>query len=587
MARAVDRVRAFRAAACVALVMVAATPQAESDPLPGGAPEVVATFHDGSGRVPITRELFEDYLAYHQLEPGTGASARLAALALVLRLEAEASRDELTPRLALELRNDEDRLLSAELRRKRLAAVSVSDEAVEAQLEKARQRGGLERPRKLHLSHIFKRLPPGADDAARQRLRAHVEGLRRRLLDGEDFATLARAESDSQTAANSGRLGVVRPGTLPEPLEEIAYGLKEGELSQVLANDSGFVILRCDKIVEAYTTTLDDARDQIRRKLERVAAEKTWERLYDDALHAAAPEIDLEAARGEAGDDAVALRFGKYRLTAQDVRWLARTTAGAPTDVEKLGAEELWQFLENHVVQTVLAERVREEPLDPALERRRRWQRKTVLANAGLRQRVEALFEAPSEKELRAFVAEHPKRFVTRDQFRLQVLRVDDDPENPLEAGRRIADLSRSLETGELPLDVAARQHSSHWSSANGGHVGWWTRKQLAAHSPALLREVLELTPGATTQPLHLDRSWWILHLLETAPSRPMTFEEARDFADTLLGNQRLAALQKKVEDQVARELELIVEPASATAATPEGTEAAESRNPPGTAAQG
>ncbi len=41
-----------------------------------------------------------------------------------------------------------------------------------------------------------------------------AENLRRRLLQGEDFATLAAAQSDSRTALEGGGLGWRRPGEL-------------------------------------------------------------------------------------------------------------------------------------------------------------------------------------------------------------------------------------------------------------------------------------------------------------------------------------------------------------------------------------
>ncbi len=543
-----------RVGLAVGLLLAAAHAAAGTDDRRGRA--VVATFNDGEARREITRDLYQDYLAYHEIEAGPVERSRLESLALLLRLEAEALRAEPAPRLALEVRIAEERLLSAHWRRQAMADLSVSQAAVEARLDELRRQGAMRRPRKLHLSELFKRLPATADAGARARLRSEIEALRRRLLEGEDFATLARAESDSQNAAHGGRLGVVRPGVLPEPLEKIAYGLRQGELSEVLESPAGFVILRCDKIVEARDTPEAEARRKIRDQLERRAAEEHWQRLRAGALRAAKPAIDLAAARGEA-PDAVALRFGAHRLDAREVAWLTRAAPGAPA-VSSLSDERLRRLLEDHVVRAVLAERARRRPLAPDLERRLRWRRASAYADAGLRRRVQALFEPPNEEELRAYVAAHPERFTRRMHYRLRVLRADVDPAAPRRAGRLIAEVSRRVETGELTFEDAARRHSDHWSAAEGGDVGWWSRQRLAAHGLRLLRAVSGLEPGATSQAVRQDRSWWLLRLLETEPPRPMTFAEARRRADHMLGNERLRALQARVEREILGQLELI-----------------------------
>jgi NIMA-interacting peptidyl-prolyl cis-trans isomerase 1 len=59
------------------------------------------------------------------------------------------------------------------------------------------------------------------------------------------FAKLASTESDCSSAKNGGDLGTFNRGEMQKPFEDATYGLKVGELSDVVDTDSGVhIILR-------------------------------------------------------------------------------------------------------------------------------------------------------------------------------------------------------------------------------------------------------------------------------------------------------------------------------------------------------
>ncbi len=539
---------------CLAANTTAETTTAETTTAEPPAP-TVATFHDGVQRVAIDAELLGDYLAHKKASPTADPTPYLEPLASLLRLQAEARRDP-TPRLDFELRIAEERLLAADYRDRMLADVKVAEKAVQKRLEQRRQEMGLRRPKKVHLQNLFKRLPRDADQEARSALRRQVDDVRQQLLDGADFATLARQESDSQTARGGGRMGVVRPGDLPKPLESIAFKLAEGEVSEVIENDQGFLLLRCLKIVAEREIPVEEATQLIRQELQKQATEERLEQMSHEVLEAAAAVLDLKAARTDT-KQAVAARFGGGLLTGQEVAWLSRRQTGAPA-LETLHESQVRELLERHIVQSEWARRARGS-MSPELRLRLRWKAIETAASVGLRRRVQAGFMPPNEAEVRAYFQEHPDRFMRREHYQLQVLRLDSDVAIPHQAGRQIASLARQLESGAIELAQAARRHSDHWSAKDGGHVGWWSRKHLASHGPFVMRAVTALEPGETTQPIRQDQSWWIVRLQGIQPRRPLTFEEARVRADRLLGNERLADVQRRVEERVAEQIELQV----------------------------
>lgn len=100
-----------------------------------------------------------------------------------------------------------------------------------------------------HSRHILIRMAgaPGAGLAiTRTREDALTSALeiRRQLLEGADFATLARTHSDdTETAAAGGDRGVLGRGRLPAVYESIEYQLAVGELSEPIETDEGFELI--------------------------------------------------------------------------------------------------------------------------------------------------------------------------------------------------------------------------------------------------------------------------------------------------------------------------------------------------------
>jgi arylsulfatase A-like enzyme/parvulin-like peptidyl-prolyl isomerase len=68
-----------------------------------------------------------------------------------------------------------------------------------------------------------------------------------RLKKGEDFGALARALSRDPSAAAGGDLGPVRVSDLKEPLRSVVKGLGPADVSEVVATERGFVIVKREK----------------------------------------------------------------------------------------------------------------------------------------------------------------------------------------------------------------------------------------------------------------------------------------------------------------------------------------------------
>ena len=99
------------------------------------------------------------------------------------------------------------------------------------------------------VSHIM--LVPKVSDDKKQEVIKKLEGIRQRILDGEDFAELAKQYSeDPVSAPDGGDIGLFPRGMMIKEFDDAAFSLKVGEISEVIETLYGLHIIRVDESKE-------------------------------------------------------------------------------------------------------------------------------------------------------------------------------------------------------------------------------------------------------------------------------------------------------------------------------------------------
>ncbi len=100
-----------------------------------------------------------------------------------------------------------------------------------------------ERPEVAHLQTIFVGFE--SSSVASSVSRAKIEALRVRIIEGEDFAEVAKKESEDPSGALGGDLGFLRPKDLREPaFANAVSSLKVGEVSQPVLTVYGYHLIQ-------------------------------------------------------------------------------------------------------------------------------------------------------------------------------------------------------------------------------------------------------------------------------------------------------------------------------------------------------
>lgn len=498
----------------------------------GDGPRLVATWNGGF----LDQADYESWLAVHRWDDSPEAIREHVFVRTLadLALERGAENDPVT---RFELDAMRQRVLLPVLRSHVVSQVVVTDEEVE-EIREAHPEA-FQRPQKYSLSNIFKRFGPDAADAG---VRAQMEDIRLRLLDGEDFAKLARVESESQSRFRDGHLGFVDPDELPDEVATAITLLEPGELSGIVEHGEGLTIFRCDEIREGTAPTADEVRSKIRANLTRLRTKQVWASYQQDLLAEADPRIDLE-------NPSAVLVMDGLTLSVDDAAILMKERSSRKDSTE-LAPEQQAKLLQTWAAGIVGVRRAAELGLDrePDVADALRWRRMDVLAHHELVRMVDERLAAPSDDVLRRQFQADGRRYREPSTFEVAVIDFGSpDGADGRQVMKRASDVAQRLQDGELSFDDAARRYSNHPSAVRGGLMGWRSRRQLVGWSPIVGKAVSQMQPGETTGLLRLKNGLWIIELRDIREARPMTFEAA------------LPRLRDDVRRQQIRDLERVI----------------------------
>lgn len=180
--------------------------------------------------------------------------------------------DDLRKRVREDL--ERSRLIDREVRSKTV----ITDAQVEAYYRSHPEEFQARERRRLQ--GIFLPFGPESTPEKQSQVSALAEQIHQRLGQDADFAVMAKRYSQGPGAETGGDLGFFSEGELDPVLETAIDKLKPGEISKVIATESGLHIIR---VVEAQTVS-DKPMEEVRESIRRRLFQQEINRKYEDWL---------------------------------------------------------------------------------------------------------------------------------------------------------------------------------------------------------------------------------------------------------------------------------------------------------------
>lgn len=180
---------------------------------------------------------------------------------------------------------------------------SVDEESLRERYEEQRSR--FVEPEQRRAAHVLVTVPEDADAALVESARAKAAGLAERARQGEDFAALARENSeDVGSKAAGGELGWIEQGLLDPAFESALYALPEGGISDPVRSGQGWHVI---KLLEVRPGS-ERSFEQVRAELERQYLEGERERAFSDLAGRLVDQTYKDSSSLAAAAEAVGLK---------------------------------------------------------------------------------------------------------------------------------------------------------------------------------------------------------------------------------------------------------------------------------------
>ncbi|MCS7048480.1 MAG: peptidylprolyl isomerase [Verrucomicrobiae bacterium] len=151
-------------------------------------------------------------------------------------------------------------------------------------------------PQMVRARHILVRVLPQATAEEKAAKKAQIEALRTRLVEGEDFAKLAREFSeDTGSARNGGDLGFFPQGAMVPEFDVAAFTLETNELSEIITTQFGYHVLQVTDKKPAREVPLEEVKDRLATHLKRQKGIESAQQYINQLRAAAQIEILLPA----------------------------------------------------------------------------------------------------------------------------------------------------------------------------------------------------------------------------------------------------------------------------------------------------
>jgi len=185
----------------------------------------------------------------------------------------------------------------------------VSDEDVSDYYEN--NKSEFRTPEKVKASHILLRVPDDASPDAIERKKKKARTLAEKARkEGTDFANLAEKHSDGPSAKRGGDLGFFSRRRMVGEFSEVAFSMDPGEVSDPVRTKFGFHVIKMHEKQQAKTQSLEEARDEIERRLQQQSRRTSMHRFLEETkqdlsieYHLDNIETNMQTAEAGGGSD--------------------------------------------------------------------------------------------------------------------------------------------------------------------------------------------------------------------------------------------------------------------------------------------
>lgn len=400
----------------------------------------------------------------------------------------------------------------------------------------------------IRTRHILFRTLVDLEEHEKKQVWEKAEDAMKKLKEGADFDSLARAISeDVTTAQNGGDLGYFTWGKMVDEFQKAAFALKVGEMSDIVESSYGLHIIKLEdrrpvKERKSFADEKENILMQLRQAHQDELNKKAEEYLnvLKDKYGLTYDYINIQKILDKVSDPSVPRNNSFFSdFTEEEKQWIVATlkndtirVTDLDAEIAKTGRPPQWrdqksiiQMVERMVMPDFLAENAKERGLT-----------KTEAAKKAYRESFESEMIMRAEKiqvdekmdmsdsTLMAYYNGHLEEFMTDSTVEVQeiFIMVDEEKGHDKAYADRIAKRAKSGEN----FTKLVQKYSDRKSTLNkNGKIGPINSRQYGA----IGKGAFSLKIGEIAGPVEMGKNGFSIYkLLDKTPAKVRPFEESK-----------------------------------------------------------
>jgi peptidyl-prolyl cis-trans isomerase C len=157
-------------------------------------------------------------------------------------------------------------------------------------------------PAKVKARHILVKTDKQADAADTEAAREKIEAIQKRVAEGEEFAEVAKEESECPSSDKGGDLGFFSKGRMVPPFEDAAFSMEPGEVSDIVETRFGYHLIKVEDKKEASQKSYEEVKENLRKQLENEKVKEAIGEYVAKLREDAEIEMNLPQAAESSGE---------------------------------------------------------------------------------------------------------------------------------------------------------------------------------------------------------------------------------------------------------------------------------------------
>ncbi len=392
--------------------------------------------------------------------------------------------------------------------------------------------------------------------------REYAEEALEKIKNGEDFTEIAKIYSNSPVSQD-GQVVSFNPNTINPTIEQVAKGLKKGEVSEIFPTKRGFMIVKLiEHIKQGYQPLDDELKKQIYTRLYAQAKRQYWDNYWNEYVKKmnVVKKYDL-LDKEPVEDSAVIFSFNDMNCTYANLKEEISADPRIRNMIES--KEDRDEGLDQLLDKKLMTYAAKQEGLDKDVDVIKEINNfeKDMFFSTRFSKLIDEKVTI-SDEEIKDYYEKNKELFKTKKETKLGLIKIETekvDSKSRVELKQATAkafwkaqEAYNKIKRGEDFNAVMKEYCGEEWQ-------GILDYQPMGPRGHIIDMSADKLTIGEVSEPVKYKDGYYIIKMLDIKEPEQLPFQEAKDRVESYVRAEKMQEEMEKMLNDFSKKYELVI----------------------------